>query len=385
MTVLAGLGLGRLAFPIVLPLMIGPLGLNGSQSGLLGSGNFLGFILSSTAGGFAAARWGARRTCACGLLFVVAGLILTGMAVSWQMAMTAQFLGGIGTGAAATPAGIVLAAWFGKRYRGLSAGLVTTGIAPGLILSGWLLPVVAAGNWRIAWFALAFAVMLLGVVSISLMRDSPLELGLSRIGDDGETPRVAVPEGGSRWAAMKGRVFWQLAIAFMLFGTGYTAFTTFYPLYLVREHAVDSSLASGFWGTVTALTSLGALFWGAVSDRSGRRGALVAMYFIMGAAFLLAATVDSPAVYFSAPVFFWLTSSGVSTVMAAASGDYFGERLAFATFGVINTFAGIGLAAGSSLAGVLSDASGTFRNGFVFSAASALAGLCICWLLPRKA
>ncbi|HPU30867.1 MAG TPA: YbfB/YjiJ family MFS transporter, partial [Syntrophorhabdaceae bacterium] len=69
---------------------------------------------------------------------------------------------------------------------------------------------------------------------------------------------------------------------------------------------------------------------------------------------------------------FGIAAFSIPTIMAAASGDAVGGRLAPAGLGFITLFFGIGQALGPVIGGWLKDTTGTFTYAFLLSAAVSL-------------
>ena len=60
LTTIAAHGFGRMAYTIILPAMKDGLKFDYTQLGLLGTGNFIGYLIMAITGGFLAARSGTR-------------------------------------------------------------------------------------------------------------------------------------------------------------------------------------------------------------------------------------------------------------------------------------------------------------------------------------
>jgi MFS family permease len=112
--------------------------------------------------------------------------------------------------------------------------------------------------------------------------------------------------------------------------------------------------------------------WGAISDRWGRRQALLGVFMLQGISFLAFGLWHGlPGVYVSAGLFA-VTAWSVPALMAALTGDLFGARLAPAALGLVTIVFGLGQALGPYLAGRIADATHTFATAFVLAGAVAL-------------
>ena len=69
LTTIAAHGFGRMSYTVILPAMKNGLGFSNYYMGLLGTGNFIGYLAMAIIGGFLAARFGTR-------IVITAALIL---------------------------------------------------------------------------------------------------------------------------------------------------------------------------------------------------------------------------------------------------------------------------------------------------------------------
>ena len=97
-------GFGRMSYTIILPAMKDGLHFNYTELGLLGTGNFVGYLVMAIVGGFLAARIGTRIVIALALMLMGVTLALTGLAETFSFAFSMRLLTGLGNGAAYVPA-----------------------------------------------------------------------------------------------------------------------------------------------------------------------------------------------------------------------------------------------------------------------------------------
>ena len=81
LTTIAAHGFGRMSYTIILPAMKDGLQFNYTQLGLLGTGNFIGYLTMAIIGGFLAARFGTRIVITLALVLEQAGLPVEGIAL----------------------------------------------------------------------------------------------------------------------------------------------------------------------------------------------------------------------------------------------------------------------------------------------------------------
>lgn len=383
LTTIAAHGFGRMAYTLILPAMKDGLRFDYTQLGLLGTGNFVGYLAMALIGGFLAARFGTRRVIGLALLLLAVSLMATGLAHSFGFALAMRFLTGLANGAAYVPAMALGSAWFAMRRRGFATGIVSGGIGAGTLISGLLVPPILAAQgvegWRTAWEVLGGIALGIAALVAFLIRNRPEDKGLLPIGAPADAP-PALPAADLRlsswqWSAVyrKGAV-WYLGLVYFFYGASYIIYMTFFAAYLVKEIGMSQAFAGGLWAAVGALSTFCGILWGGISDRLGRsRGAALA-YLVLALAYTVFALVQSPFGFTLSAVIFGLSAWGIPTIMAAAAGDHLGPRLAPAGLGFITLFFGIGQAAGPAFGGFLADASGTFTLPFLVAAAISLAG-----------
>lgn len=380
LAVFGSLGLGRHGYTSLLPAMQDSLKLSNTQTGELQSWNLLGYLLTVVFAGALAARFGTRLVISVSLLVTAAALTLTGWIPTFNGARLGRFLAGVGGAGGNVPAMALVAAWFGVRRRGLAAGAAVGGSSFGLMVTGPLIPVVlnhyGAEGWRVSWYGLGLMAFAAFILCVLFLRNRPDEHGLAPIG---ETPaeaalRAAGRHGtGLQWALVyRSRVLWHLAVVYCAFGFSYVIYATFFIRYLMKEVGFTKSGAGSLWFKVGVVSIISGFIWGSVSDRWGRRLALLCVFGLQGVAFLIfGLSREWPVIYFSAGLFA-ITAWSIPALMAALCGDIFGGRLAPAALGLMTIVFGIGQALGPYLAGRIADATGSFALAFVTAGLVAL-------------
>jgi MFS family permease len=394
LTTIAAHGFGRMAYTIILPAMKDGLKFDYTQLGLLGTGNFVGYLTMAIIGGFLAARFGTRIVISLALVLLGATLMLTGLADSFGFALAMRFLTGLGNGAAYVPAMALGSAWFEMKRRGFATGIVSGGIGAGTLISGLVVPPILSyfgtEGWRNTWYILGGAALAIAAVVFFLVRSRPEEKGLMPVGaaaGDAPPPGPAGTKVSAlQWSAVyrKGAV-WYLGLVYFFYGASYIIYMTFFAAYLVKEIGLTQGFAGGLWAMVGALSTFCGVLWGGISDRLGRsRGAALA-YLVLGSAYIIYALVKSPVGFYLSAVLFGLTAWSIPTIMAAAAGDFVGPRLAPAGLGFITLFFGIGQAVGPAFGGYLADASGSFTLPFLTAGGISLAGMLASFFMRKPA
>jgi sugar phosphate permease len=397
LTTIAAHGFGRMSYTVILPAMKDGLGFNYTQLGLLGTGNFIGYLTMAIIGGFLAAHFGTRLVITAALILMGITMILTGLAQSFAWAFMMRLLTGLGNGASYVPAMALGSAWFTVQHRGFATGIVSAGIGVGTLISGLVVPPIltafGAAGWRFSWYILGGAVLLISGIVYRYVRSNPEEKGLRQVGEAPvETARPAA-SGADRtprrkWTdtiagVVKIGPVWYLGAVYFFYGLSYIIYMVFFAAYLVKEIGVNEEWAGALWALVGGLSIFCGVIWGKISDLLGRsRGAALA-YLVLGLSYILYALIKVKFGFYLSAILFGITAWSIPTIMAATAGDFVGPRLAPAGLGFITLFFGIGQALGPALGGYLADMSGSFTLPFVVAGLISFCGMLLSFYLKK--
>ena len=380
-TLFACLGLGRFALGMLLPSMGRELGLNYSQMGMVSTSNFIGYMVSVVLAG-AVARWlGARLTIFSGLILTGCSMAVISQADRFIPIALLYFLTGIGSGLANVPMMGLISHWFLKNTRGRAAGFMLSGNGLAIVFAGFYVPWInsaqGTAGWRTGWLTMGLICLAIAAVAVMLLKNDPKEKGLSPFGRAGTEARS--PEQKS-----SGRVIVHLGAVYALFGATYVVYATFIVTAMVNERGFSEASAGLFWAVVGGLSILSGPFFGALSDRMGRKRALMLVFFLFTSAYVLAAARLPDICLYISILIFGLTVWSVPPIMSAAVGDYLGPEKAVRAFGFITVFFGGGQILGPLAAGFLADLSRTFGTAFWLSAALTCAAIVLSAFLPEQ-
>jgi MFS family permease len=376
-------GIARFGYTVVLPAMQKSLGMNNTMAGMLATSNLVGYLALSVIGGALATHFGPRRVIAIGVAVAGGGMLLTGTAGSFDEAALWRGLTGLGSGATIVSAMSITAAWFPPQRRGLAAGIVVGGASIGMIVIGPVAPQLmkayGEGGWRFCWYIFGAVTLLIAVCAALFLRNAP--------GSADSAAASAKKGGGLQW----GRVYrsapvWHLGIVYVAYGFSYIIYMTFFVKRLMADGGYSKEAAGNLFMTMGWCSIFCGMIWGAISDRLGRKHALLMVYLVHTVAFALFALCPTPLGFTCSAVLFGLSAWSIPAIMAAACGDVLGPRMAPAAFGFITLFFGVGQAIGPSVAGAMADASGSFVSPLLLASGVALVGaLGAATLRPVKA
>ena len=379
LVVFSALGLARFGYSQVLPPMQQELGLSNTRAGALATANLVGYLALSAIGGALAARFGPRKVATVGLIVVGCGLVLTGLTTKYVMLAVWRTVAGIGSGAANISAMGLVAAWFSRRRRGLASGIVVAGSSIALIIVGPLVPRILAAfgprAWRLCWYLFGAVTLALAGASYSLLRDRPSEMGLLPVGGEPAGVPTSQELSAGSWARVyRSSTAWQLGLVYVAFGFSYIIYVTFFSKHLIAEGGYTPQQAGRLFMVMGWFSLFCGLIWGTISDRIGRKYALLLVYLTHAVAFGLFALWPAPTGFTLSAILLGLSAWSIPAIMAAACGDFFSARMTPAALGFVTLFFGIGQALGPSVAGAIADNTGSFAQAYVLAAGVALLG-----------
>jgi len=387
LAVFSALGLARFGYSVVLPAMQAGLGMDNAQAGALASVNLAGYLVMALLGGVLAARWGVRSVIVAGLVVAGVGMYLTGSVTGISGASFWRGVTGIESGAANVAVMGMWAAWFPPHRRGLAAGIAVTGSSLSFITLGPLVPLLLArggvDGWRQCWQLFGGITLGIAMLCLLIIRSRPSAASVDLSSPYGATASSPAGNHGSWHDIYRSRAAWHLGLVYVAFGFSYIIFMTFFVKHLMVAGGYSKEAAGSLFMALGWANLVCSFFWGGLSDRIGRKWAMMLIYLIHTAAFTLFGLAATPAVFALAAILYGSTAFSIPAIMSASCGDMFGQRLAPAALGFVTLLFGIGQALGPSVAGLMADASGSFTSAFLLAAGVALLGACAATTLAK--
>ncbi len=371
---MAGLGFGRFAYPMLIPSMRGSLGFNYIEMGLLSGAIMLGYLLFSLIGGMLATRFGPKR-------IVIASLLCGSISMFFISRFSGFFpllfftfaMGGGGAGAHISMTTLPMA-WFEESKLGRALGVVTGGTGLGIIVTGLLLPYLLSNlgkeAWRQCWLLLAMITFTVSVMCFFLLKEKPSQMNLHslEISEDMET--IVFP------VRRDGLTIRTIFVMYFIFGFAYNIYATYFVAYMVEEIRLTEKTVGDIWAIFGWMCTGSGLIWGFISDRLGRRKALLWNNGMISLAVLLPLLLHQTPFLALSAFLFGLTFLGTVTIIAASVGDQVVEKRA-SVYGLVTLIHGIGQFLGTTIGGYLKDLTGTFQLTFIVS----LIGFLLCSIL----
>ena len=320
-------------------------------SWIFGLSGFVYFVMGAL-GGILADRFGPRGVCSAGMVLIALGLWVTSGATSLQSVYASYgLLVGLGIAFVYTPSIATVQPWFSTR-RGLAGGIASSGVGAGTLV----VPVVVAfamGHmpWREAMQALAWVVLVAGLLASSLLKKAPTSAAAQVQAAAGLSLRETLRTPTFRWFYL-GVV---LASPVMFIPFAHVSASA-------RDMGLDESLAVGLVGLIGVGSLVGRFGIGVLADRIGRAPTLVWMQASMGASYALWFLASGPMAMMCFALWFGLSYGSIVSLLPAICMDYFGAKSVAGVVGTLYTGAAVGNLLGPVLAGAVFDATGHYQT-----------------------
>lgn len=377
-------GLARYAYAMILPGMQSALGLTYDQSGFIGTGNFVGYLLSVLAVPLVLRRITPRVAICCGLLLIsIALLAISFSSYFWQI-LPLYFLAGVGGGFANIPLMLLTTYWFHRSDRGRALGLALSGNGAGIVLSGLLVPylnnLAGTAGWRASWLALGLICLLVTLLAGIMLRNSPAEMGLEPIGKpEHNSPELFM----NRQRRDDALLLVRLGLVYLAFGATFMIFGTFFVTTMVKEYGLAELSAGRYWSWVGFFSLFSGIIFGGLSDRIGRKGGLALVLLVQTTAYLLAGIKLGGPWLLVSIVLYGASVFAIPTIMTAAVAEYMGLSRAASAFATVTLFFAAGQSTGPAVAGVMAKSSGGFSSSYLLAAVTTLLAALLAISLPR--
>lgn len=360
----------RNALNFLMPYVRPDLGLSDTQVGMLSSGLSLTWAIA----GFSVGRFsdwlGSRKPIiiAATLAFCVCSVV-SGLAQSFLMLLGARILMGAAEGGVMPVSHSLIAAQVPENERGLAMGVAQnlgSNVLGSSVAPLVLVPVAIAFGWRHAFFIAAAP----GLVSAAILWFFLQETGADAAHDH-DLPRTTLR------AAFADRNVQLCALISILLVSYLVCCWAFMPLYLTSTRHLSADTTKWLMATLGISAGIGSFAVSALSDRIGRRPAIIGFSFL-GAILPLGALYLTDNAWLLAGIFFigWGLNGVFPLFMATIPSESVDPRLTASLTGIVM---GIGEVIGGvlspSLAGGLSDHYGRDAVMWLMLALCLLAGV----------
>ena len=340
-----------------------------------------------------------------GLGCVLAGLGTPYFGVKW-LYLTYGVVGGFGVGMAYIAPVAVVTKWFPGR-RGLGSGMVLMGFGLGAFFYNLVVKsipsfdaaAVAADEYAAAARLDAQAAtlplhhvqavmnVLIGSGLVFLVVGGACAFFLCNPACDPASPSAAVPEAEqyshtTREMLRTPQFYLLWSMLFLNVTAGILVIANAVPIMQELTGLGPKTVAAAYGGVALA-NAIGRFFWGAVSDRIGRKLAFLAIFALQAGVFFMLSGMKTLAAVMPAYVIILLCYGGGFGTMPSFNADHFGTRYMGSNYGALLTAWGIAGLVGPLFAAQVKDATGSF-SGALPTVAIMLLGAMTLPLLTNK-
>ena len=340
-------------------------------------------------------RWGPRRLMFIGSIILTLGLLLLSRTTSLLMYYTAFSVIAVGVSCCSmTSLMTTVANWFRRRI-GIAIGIASCGFG----LSGLMIPVIVrltdSYGWRTALTILALGVLCLITPLSLLFRHKPEQYGYLPDGDDpgatmvdkGHMDQAVLPieESIGVRQALRSRVFWHIALAYVCFHLSTGAVVTHVMPYL-GSIGIARTTAGMIAMAIPLGSVVGRLGMGWIADRVDRRRVSMIAFTMMCLGLVCFEFTDTVSTWLLVPflLLFCIGYGGNNTMRAALLRGMFGRENFGSIFGFLMGVSVSGAVMGPPLAGWVFDNWGSYQNVWLVAACFSIVAMLLIWTMPNK-
>ncbi len=364
--------LARSTFPILLPAIESELLSSRQQSGILGSANFVAYLLGVALVTLISGRVEPIRLLIGGLAAAIAGFAVLATAGGLATLAAGQALTGLGSAGIWMSAPAIATGAAAPNRRGMVMGFMSSSMGLGILAAGQgtnLVRAVAGDDqlWRPTWVAAGvFTGLVVAIVAfvVRVPATDPVTGGIS-------ISRLrTVP----RWIV--------LSVGYWLFGLVSSSFPGFFGL-LLKDQGFSPGHITNLFSLLGLAAVIGAINLGRISDRIGRRPVLTATMAAMSVSAALALVGREP--YAAIAIMVFGAASFTFPVMVLSYvRDHLEDRAFTNALGALTIVYGSALILAPTAAGTVADTALGLEAVFVGLAAICAAAAVTMWLLPAR-
>lgn len=335
----------------VLPLFARSFGASAASVGLTLSAFAVARLLLNVPLGMASDRYGRRPLLVAGPLVTGLGMIGSGFAGGIPDLLLWRLVAGAGSAMYMTGAQVYLVDISTEQNRarvlGANQGALLVGVSLGPGLGGAL---AEAFGFRLPFFAVGGAALLTSVYGYLRLPETH--------GGPARSPDASEPPGGPAWRRLLGsRDFLAVSLlTAMVFLTRAGGRFTVFPLLAAAEFGYSASSIGALFTAMALINLLGLGPAATLSDRVGRKAAILPSGVVTAAALALIAWTGNPSVFLGAALLLAVGTSIMGPAPAAYAADVAPREVRGLAMGLYRSAGDLGFVVGPVMLGAIADA-----------------------------
>jgi MFS family permease len=332
------------------------------QTSLIWAANWVTFGVLALLVGPLTDRFGARKTMLAGGCLFSLGILFSSLATSfWHLFILFGMLGSVGRVSTGMPLVVTVTRWFDRRL-GLALGLSQSYAIGAFVispLSAWL---VTNYGWQQAFLALG-GLALFTVVPLTFLVKEPQGIAATvpqpqRVSDPSQDFHLR--------AALRTRTYWSLKL--MVLGCCVChSFLLLHMINYLTDHGLTITRAAMLFGFLGLASAVGKIANGLSADRFGAKPAIAGFLFVQGLGVLLFLRPDHFWLLYLGTIVWGMAQGGPMSCYPMLYREYFGKRHLATVMSGFYAIAGLGMALGGLLGGVLYDVTDSYQLSFAIS------------------
>ena len=371
----------RMAFGVLIDPLVEAFGWTPGSIGLAYALMSIITALASPLAGYLGNRYGARKTMTVGTILFFTGMMWTSQTKEiWELYVAYGIVLGISQALLLVPVVPAVAAWF-RRHLGLGTGImmVSWSLGPALVVQT-LAVLFATVGWSQAFMVVGTVGTVVLLIILLFFRNTPEEAGRSAYGTkSSDNPLVT---SGNVYVktqkefqrfVYKTNAFWNLINIHFLGCVGHAVILVgIIPLGISK--GLGPLTAAGVLTTVSIVSMATRILAPVLSEKISAKAVMFIAFFGQGVGVLLLFTADSTLDFYIFAVVWAIPYGGEGTVFPVLIRKYYGYTPMGTTYGWQLLGAGLGMALGGVIPGMVFDITGGYSWAIGLSGAFSLAG-----------
>ena len=392
----------RTSFSILVPRLHETLGWSYGGLGVALGIQWIFGGLFGPAAGWLGDRYGVRRTMVLGALLFIVTMVGTSLVVrpgTLYLVLFYLVYGILLSGAMAifqVPLTAAVTMWF-RKHLGLGMGILQSsqGMGP-LVFIPMVLFIIHAfpgsdeDGLRAAFWITGIAGGVVMLLLIRLFYDEPGQIGMRPLGAPEDEPIQKLQEAESAkirtkvflHQAQRTGAFWNL-IGIHFWGCSGHAIIMAFLVAMAEEKDVSEGAAAGLFIALSVVSTISRFWVPIAAERMGSKGAMAFCFFMQSAPIIILFFAQDAWMFYLFAMLFGIGFGGEMSAFPIINRQYYGSAPMGTTYGWQMMGAGIGMATGVAIGGVLHDLTGGFNATITVSLVLSLVGVASILVLPN--